>query len=82
MRQSTNITLTSERGQWNNRDSNVANIPKKIPAKTANVKASRKSLQGPNKVVRELIHLGTKNIQAPKKIPLTKTCDHSTHVPT
>src|SRR4029077_14230171 len=32
--------------------------------------------------VRELIHLGTKNIQAPKKIPLIKTCDHSTHVPT
>jgi hypothetical protein len=44
-----------------------------------NGEASRKSFQGSNKGVRELIQLGTKNIQAPKKISLIKTCDHSTH---
>ena len=82
MRQSTKVTLTSESGQWNNRNSNVATTPKKIPPQTANAKASRKSFQGSKKGVRELIHLGTKNIQAPKKTPLIRTCDHSTHVPT
>src|SRR5208337_1973935 len=55
MRQSTNITLTSESGQWNNWNSNVVTTPKKIPLKTANSKASRKSFQGSNKGLRELL---------------------------
>jgi hypothetical protein len=60
MRQRTNITLTSESGQWNNRNSKVAATPKKIPPKTANGKARRKSVQGSNKGVRELYPSGDK----------------------
>ena len=82
MRQSTNVTVTIESGQWNNRNPNGATTPKNIPPTTANGKARRKSFQGSNKGVRDLIHLGIMNIQAPKKIPLIKTCGHSTHVPT
>jgi hypothetical protein len=83
MRQSTNVTVTIESGQWNNRNSNDHSEEDSTnDGQRQSTKARRKSFQGSNKGVRELIHLGTKNIQAPKKLPLIKTCDHSTHVPT
>ena len=82
MRKSTNTILTIESGQWNKRNSNVAITPKKIPPRTANGTASRRSFHGSNKGVLEPIHLGTMNIHAPKKTPLINTCVQSSQVPT
>ena len=78
MRQSTSSTLTSESGQWNNRSSNVATTPKKIPPKTANSKANRKSFQGSNKRERELIHLGQRTSQLRRRFPSSR---HATTQP-
>ncbi len=82
MRESTKIMLKSKSGHWNMRNPNVSDSPKKIPLNVATVTAYRKFFHGLYKDMRELSHLGTMNMKAPKKAPLASACVHSSHVPT